>query len=237
MELDIQQVLDEITKDAEKFRDEVSKKVKDMEQEKLEETAQKEIKIAPDKNNELELNTPPVESVIIPLTDIRSRKRGPYREQYELRDRAGRKMVFRMYGTLHCQWQPSFGRFVLRVPIVQDYITKDEWYVYPAVQFFPREYLVYNLELNPQLRELFDQTKLKITHGFLYVGYRDKRKKIVRMRQGMLWGFLYVTTVWEPIPNEEDMGLSRYCDLCKQVGHVANYCQTGLRKNRVKHES
>ena len=160
--------------------------------------------------------------------------RSPYRYQLELRVRDRPLLLMEAYSNEYCAWQPGKGRILLYVPRTCMHERTKEWYVYPAMRIFPGQArLIFNLQLTPNFRGVFDPSTLNFAENFLQVAYRRNRKKGVKLNRKTLWGHLYVHEWWEEYPANQSTGESLYCPICERVGHTASNCRWRI-ENRKK---
>jgi len=160
--------------------------------------------------------------------------RSPYRYQLELRVRDRPLLLMEAYSNEYCVWQPGKGRILLYVPRTCMHERTKEWYVYPAMRIFPGQArLIFNLQLTPNFRGVFDPSTLNFAENFLQVAYRRSRKNGVKLKRKTLWGHLYVHEYWEEYPTNQCTGESLYCPICERVGHTASNCRWRI-ENRKK---
>jgi len=158
----------------------------------------------------------------------------PYRYQLELKVRNRPLLLLEAYSNEYCKWQPGKGRILLYVPRTCMHERTKEWYVYPAMRIFPGQArLVFNLQLTPKFRGVFDPTTLNFAENFLQVAYRRSRQRGIKLKRGALWGYLYVHEWWEEYPTNQYTGESLYCPICERVGHMASNCPWRI-ENRQK---
>jgi len=160
--------------------------------------------------------------------------RPPYRYQLELKVRDRPLLLLEAYSNEYCVWQPGKGRILLYVPCTSIHERTKEWYVYPAMRIFPGQArLMFNLQLTPRFRGVFDASTLNFAENFLQVAYRRNRKKGAKLTRGALWGYLYIHEMWEEYPTNQCTGESLYCPICERVGHTASNCDWRI-ENRQK---